>query len=133
MAKTNKKTKLNKFDQTIIHPQVIEKVRKLMPAEEHILNLADLFKLFSDSTRVRIMLALIKSEMCVYDLSTLLQVSQSAVSHQLRLLRSAKLVTNRRDGKVIYYSSADYHVDTILNIALEHLKEGPTSTMEDLE
>lgn len=120
-------------ENTTIHPDVIARVSKAMPDEEQILDLADLFKLFSDSTRVRILFALMKSEMCVYDLSALLQVSQSAVSHQLRLLRNAKLVKNRREGKIVYYSSDDYHVDIVLNIALEHLKEDSKSSTEDLE
>lgn len=125
--------KLTANDYNPIHPDIVKKVEQLMPEEEAILNLADLFKLFSDSTRIRILLALANAEMCVYDLAALLQVSQSTVSHQLRLLRHSKLVKNRREGKVIYYTSDDYHVDTILNIALEHLKEGSRSFMEDLE
>ena len=125
--------KISHIDNTTLHPEVIVRVANAMPEEEQFLELADLFKLFSDSTRVRILFALIKAEMCVYDLSALLQVSQSAVSHQLRLLRNAKLVKNRREGKIVYYSSDDYHVDTIINIALEHLKEGPKPLTEDFE
>ncbi len=118
---------------TSLHPEIIERIRGLMPKEEHILDLADLFKLFADSTRVRILFALTKAELCVYDLAALLGVSQSAVSHQLRLLRNAKLVKNRREGKIVYYSSDDYHVDIVMNIALEHLKEEKGSSAEDLE
>lgn len=126
-------TQIPNHENTTIHPEVIKRVSQTMPDEEQILDLADLFKLFADSTRVRILFALMKTEMCVYDLSALLQVSQSAVSHQLRLLRNAKLVKNRREGKIVYYSSDDYHVDTVLNLALEHLKEEKRPYTEDLE
>lgn len=113
-----------------IHPETVHKVYQSMPTEETAFELADLFKLFSDSTRLRILLALSSSEMCVYDLATLLQISQSAASHQLRLLRNTKLVKNRRDGKIIFYSLDDEHVNTILAIALEHLQEGPHLSSE---
>lgn len=114
-----------------IHPETVKKVYPLMPAEEISMELADLFKLFSDSTRLRILLALSKSEMCVYDLAALLQISQSAISHQLRLLRQAKLIKPRREGKVVFYSLEDSHVDTILTIALEHLQETTPPSTED--
>ena len=86
---------------------IIEKVRKVMPEEEQLYDLAELFKVFGDTTRVRILCALFESEMCVCDISTLLNMTQSSISHQLRVLKSAKLVKNRKEGKVVYYSLDD--------------------------
>ena len=88
---------------------------------ETLYNMADLFKIFSDSTRIRILDILIKGELCVQDIADSLQMTQSAISHQLRVLKQAHLVKSRRDGKTIYYSLADDHVMTIMAQGLEHV------------
>lgn len=106
-----------------IHGEIVEKVRKLMPGEELLYDLAELFKVFGDTTRVRILCALFESEMCVCDISILLGMSQSSISHQLRVLKSAKLVKNRKDGKVVYYSLDDEHIKNIFEQGLEHISE----------
>jgi ArsR family transcriptional regulator len=108
---------------TVIHEDVVVEVRKQMPDEETMLNLADLFKMFSDSTRVKIICALLCAEMCVCDISALLGMTKSSISHQLRLLRQTKLVKNRRDGKIVYYSLDDAHIQSILSQGLEHVRE----------
>jgi ArsR family transcriptional regulator len=94
-----------------------------MPPENTLYDLADLFKVFGDSTRIRILWALDESEMCVCDISFLLNMTQSAISHQLRVLKQAKLVKNRKEGKIVYYSIDDDHVKLILNQGLIHNKE----------
>ncbi len=106
-----------------IHQDVVEKVKKLMPDDERLYDLAELFKVFGDTTRVRILCALFESEMCVCDISILLGMSQSSISHQLRVLKSAKLVKNRKDGKVVYYSLDDEHIKHIFEQGLEHISE----------
>lgn len=105
------------------HRELVEKVQKSQPSEEHLYDLAELFKMFGDSTRVKILFALIESELCVGDLAQILNLTQSSVSHQLRLLKDAKLVRFRRDGKIIFYSLADEHVRTILHMGMEHVEE----------
>lgn len=94
-----------------------------MPDEENLLDLADLFKVFGDSTRVKILCALFHSEMCVCDIAALLGMTKSAISHQLRVLKQSKLIKNRRDGKVVYYSLDDEHVKTIFDQGLAHVTE----------
>jgi DNA-binding transcriptional ArsR family regulator len=114
---------IDRCDCTVIHEEVVNQVKKLMPEEEALFNLADLFKVFGDSTRVRIISALLHSEMCVCDIAALLGMTKSAISHQLRALRQTKLVKYRRDGKVVYYSLADEHVGMIFNQGLTHVCE----------
>jgi DNA-binding transcriptional ArsR family regulator len=94
-----------------------------MPADEHLIDLADLFKVFGDSTRVKIICALFRAEMCVCDIAVLLGMTKSSISHQLRVLKQAKLVEYRRDGKVVYYSLADDHVKNIFDQGLLHVLE----------
>lgn len=106
-----------------IHGDVVEQVRSVMPLEETLYDLAELFKVFGDTTRVRILYALFESEMCVCDISILLGMSQSSISHQLRVLKSAKLVKNRKEGKVVYYSLNDDHIKHIFEQGLEHINE----------
>ncbi|NLM12277.1 MAG: helix-turn-helix transcriptional regulator [Epulopiscium sp.] len=108
---------------SIIHEDIIEKVRESMPPEESLYDLAELFKVFGDSTRIRILHALSASEMCVCDIAALLGMTQSAISHQLRVLKHARLVKYRKEGKVIYYSLADDHVNQIFAQGLEHVNE----------
>ncbi|MDF2485169.1 MAG: transcriptional regulator, ArsR family [Herbinix sp.] len=116
----------NKFaicDCDVIHPEVVDKVRQSMPQEETLYDLADFFKLFGDSTRIKILWALERSEMCVCDLAVLLNMTKSAISHQLKTLRQDKLVKYRKEGKSTYYSLEDEHVKNILEIGLEHIGE----------
>ena len=94
-----------------------------MPKEEELYDLAELFKVFGDSTRIRILFVLFEAEVCVCDLAEALQMTQSAVSHQLKILKQAKLVKNRRAGKSIFYSLADDHVRAIIGQGLEHIEE----------
>ena len=91
--------------------------------EEEIMDMADVFKLFSDSTRLRIICAILNNELCVYDLCELLNLTQSNVSHQLQLLRAAKLVKYRKEGKQVYYSLQDEHIEKIIKMALDHIRE----------
>ena len=106
-----------------IHQDIIETVRENMPEEDILVDLAELFKVFGDSTRIRILHALFESELCVGDIAQILNLSQSAVSHQLKLLKDAKLVRFRREGKIIFYSLDDDHVRTILSMGMEHIEE----------
>lgn len=98
-------------------------MKKNLPDENEMYDLAELFKCFGDSTRVRILCAILDEEMCVGDLAETLNMTQSAVSHQLKLLKSAKLIKNRREGKSIMYSLADDHVHSIIALGLEHIEE----------
>jgi ArsR family transcriptional regulator len=107
----------------LIHPKRVAKVAKNMPDEDVLFDLAELFKVFGDSTRVRILSALSCSELCVNDLAILLDMTQSAISHQLKALRSAKLVHSRKEGKIVYYSLDDEHVNAIIAIGMQHVKE----------
>lgn len=102
---------------------IIEKVNESMPDEEILYDLAELFKIFGDSTRIKILYVLFESEMCVFDISQLLNMSMSAISHQLRILKQAQLVKFRREGKTVFYFLADDHVRTILGNGMEHLCE----------
>lgn len=105
------------------HADLIEKVTNHMPEEDELYDLAELFKVFGDSTRIRILSVLMREEMCVCDLAEVLSMNQSAISHQLKILKHAKLVKNRREGKLVYYSLSDDHVSTILAMGLEHIEE----------
>lgn len=107
----------------VIHEDAVAKVRANMPDEDPIYEVAELFKVFGDSTRARIICALTVSELCVCDLSCLLNMSQSAISHQLRILKQARMVKNRRSGKAVYYSLADGHMKTLFEIAFDHVME----------
>ncbi|MCI9403171.1 MAG: helix-turn-helix transcriptional regulator [Oscillospiraceae bacterium] len=106
-----------------VHEDIVEKVKANMPDEETLYDLADLFRIFADSTRIKILYLLFESEMCVCDIAQLLGMTQSAISHQLRALKQAKLVKNRRDGKTVFYSLADDHVRTIINQGMDHVTE----------
>lgn len=106
-----------------IHKDVVEDVKAKMPEEETLYDLAELFKVFGDTTRVRILCALFESEMCVCDISILLGMTQSSISHQLRVLKTSKLVKNRKEGKVVYYSLDDEHIKHIFEQGLEHINE----------
>lgn len=116
-------SKVDSCSCNVIHKDVIEKVKEVLPEEETLYDLAELFKVFGDSTRIKIICALFESEMCVCDLSNLLNMSQSAISHQLRVLKSARLVKFRREGKVVYYSLDDDHIKQIFDAGLNHITE----------
>ena len=118
-----KENEIDRCDCDVIHDDIVAKVKENMPQVEELYDLAELFKVFGDSTRVRILWALDSSEMCVCDISYLLNMTQSAISHQLRVLKQAELVKSRRDGKIVYYSLADDHVRTIFNQGLSHISE----------
>ena len=100
-----------------------ERVLAEMPCEENLYDLAELFKVFGDTTRIRILYVLFEAEMCVCDIAEILNMTQSAISHQLKVLKQAKLVRNRREGKQIYYSLADDHVRTIIGQGMDHIDE----------
>lgn len=106
-----------------VHQELVEQVNETMPDEEILYDLAELFKIFGDSTRIRILYALFESEMCVCDIAQLLGMTQSAISHQLRCLKQSKLVKYRREGKTVFYSLADAHVRTIFDQGMEHIME----------
>ena len=110
-------------DELHSHPQLVDHVKLDMPDEEDLYDLAELFKVFGDSTRIRILYVLFESEMCVCDIAALLNMSQSAISHQLRVLKQARLVRSRREGKTVYYFLADDHVRVILGQGMEHVEE----------
>lgn len=106
-----------------VHNNVIEDVRIKMYPEDRMKDLADFYKVFGEVTRIRILCVLLESEMCVCDLAELLSMTQSAISHQLRVLKQMKLVKNRREGKTIFYSLADSHIQMIINQGMEHITE----------
>ena len=106
-----------------VHEDTVKKLLADMPSEDSLYDLAELFKVFGDSTRIKILYALFESELCVGDIALLLGLSQTAVSHQLRVLRTNKLVKGRKDGKIVFYSLADEHVRTIIDQGMEHVDE----------
>lgn len=105
------------------HGDVINRVQAKLPDDEDLYDLAELFKIFGDSTRIRILYVLFEEEMCVCDIARVLTMTQSAISHQLRLLKQSKLVKNRREGKTVFYFLADEHVRAIINQGMEHILE----------
>ena len=106
-----------------VHEDLLKIVNETMPDETELYDLAELFKIFGDSTRIRILFVLFEAEVCVCDLARLLGMTQSAVSHQLRILKQARLIKSRRDGKTVFYSLADDHVATLLRQGTEHISE----------
>ncbi len=114
---------IEKCDCYVIHEDIVNEVKCKMPEEESLYDLAELFKVFGDSTRIKILWALDEAEMCVCDIAVLLNMTQSAISHQLRVLKQANLVKNRKEGKVVYYSLDDEHVKNIFDQGLIHINE----------
>lgn len=110
-------------DCEVIHSDVVNRAREVMEDTEILYAVSDFFKVMCDSTRMRIMAALDNGEMCVCDLSALLNMTKSAISHQLKVLKDAKLVKSRRDGKNVFYSLMDDHVKLIIEMGIEHIKE----------
>lgn len=114
---------IDKCDCTVIHEAIVNQVKEKMPAEENLYDLAELFKVFGDSTRIKILWALDEAEMCVCDIAVLLNMTQSAISHQLRVLKQARLVKNRKEGKIVFYSLDDEHIKQIFDQGLVHINE----------
>ncbi len=106
-----------------LHKELIDTVSGALPDTDKLYDLAELFKIFGDSTRIRILYVLFEHEMCVCDLAQILNMTVSAISHQLRVLKQADLVRYRRDGKTVFYSLADDHVRSILGQGMEHIEE----------
>ena len=119
----DKRPVIERCDCEVIHEEIVNRVRSIFPPEETLYDLAELYKVFGDSTRIKILWALDESEMCVCDIAFLLNMTQSAISHQLRVLKQAHLVKNRREGKIIFYSLDDEHVRQILDQGLVHINE----------
>lgn len=114
---------VEKCDFICVHEDIVKQVNEKMPEEEKLFDLAEFFKIFGDTTRIRMLYVLMCSEMCVCDLAQLLDMTQSAISHQLRILKQMDLVKSRREGKSVFYSLADGHIKTILSQGLEHIEE----------
>ena len=114
---------INKCECSFIHEEVVGKVKNKMPEDEKLYDLAELFKVFGDTTRIKILYALFEEEMCVCDIADLLNMTQSAISHQLRVLKQARLVKFRKEGKIVYYSLDDNHINQIFNCGLCHIEE----------
>lgn len=110
-------------DCNVLHEDVVKMVKDKMPHDKDLYELAELFKIFGDTTRIKILSALFEEEMCVCDIAYLLNMTQSAISHQLRVLKQARLVKNRKDGKVVFYSLDDEHVKSIMDQGLIHVYE----------
>lgn len=106
-----------------VHEEIVEKVQKDMPEEELLYDLAELYKVFGDTTRIKILYVLFEQEMCVCDIAQILNMTMSAISHQLRVLKQAGLVKYRREGKAVFYALADDHVRTIIGMGMEHIEE----------
>jgi len=117
------RSKIESCSCVVIHEDVVTKVKDYIPKDETLHDLADLFKVFGDSTRIKILCALFQAEMCVCDIAFLLNMTQSAISHQLSVLKEADLVKNRKEGKIVYYSLDDEHVKQIFGQGLIHINE----------
>ena len=115
--------KEEKTDYIHVHEEVVKQVKGKLPDDENLYDLADFFRVFGDSTRIKILYVLLQSEMCVYDIAMLLGMTQSAISHQLRVLKQMQLVKFRREGKTVFYSLSDSHIENILNQGMEHISE----------
>ena len=114
----------DRCDCNFIHEETVKSVQKGMPDDDVLIDVSEIFKVFSDYTRIKILCALMQAEMCVCDISFLLGMTKSSVSHQLRILKQSNLVKYRRDGRVVFYSLADDHVRTIFSSGMEHAIEG---------
>ena len=123
IVKISGKMRIVCCDSVEVHQELLNIVNEKLPPEEVLYDLAELFKVFGDSTRIRILFVLFEAEVCVCDLAAALNMTQSAVSHQLRILKQNKLVRSRREGKSVFYSLADAHVRAIINQGLEHVEE----------
>lgn len=124
MAVKKQASALECCEEHVIHTDAVQHARCAMPGEEITLAASDFFKAFSDKTRLRILTALVAGELCVCDIASLLEMSQSAISHQLRFLKQARLVKSRKSGKTVYYALCDDHIQTILAQGIAHVQEG---------
>ncbi len=106
-----------------VHQEIVDTVQKSLPDEEKLFDLSEFYKVFGDSTRIKILYVLFEAEMCVCDIAQLLNMTVSAISHQLRVLKNARLVKQRRDGKTVFYSLSDDHVRNIIAMGVEHIEE----------
>lgn len=106
-----------------VHPELVGQLRAQLPQDETLSDLADLYKIFGDTTRIKILYVLFEAELCVCDIAMLLGMSQSAISHQLRVLKQARLVKYRREGKTVFYALADDHVRQIIDQGMDHVEE----------
>lgn len=120
---SGKNEQIERCDCDVIHEEIVYEVKSKMPQEETLYDLAELFKVFGDSTRIKILWALDEAEMCVCDIAVLLNMTQSAISHQLRVLKQANLVRSRKEGKIVYYALDDEHVRQIFDQGLIHINE----------
>jgi len=105
------------------HQETIRSARKAILQDESIWSLTETFKVLSDPTRLRIVLALLKEELCVFDIAELVGISESAVSHQMRMLKTLRLVKQRKDGKMVFYSLEDEHIEDLIRVATRHIEE----------
>ncbi len=119
----NEKTSIPTCELLCVHENTVKSVNEKMPDDEILYDLAELYKVFGDTTRIKILYVLFESEMCVCDIASILNMSQSAISHQLKVLKTNRLVKFRREGKVVFYSLCDGHIKSILNQGLEHIEE----------
>ena len=113
----------NLLECTVIHEKTVKKIKQKMPEDGYIYDLAELFKVFADSTRMKVIYALLEDELCVCDIANIVGTTQSAISHQLRILKQAKLVKFRKEGKVVFYSLDDDHIHEIVKKGCEHIEE----------
>lgn len=113
----------NLYECTVMHEETVKKVKETMPEDGLIYDLAEFFKVFADSTRMKIIYALMEDELCVCDIANIVKTTQSAISHQLRILKQSKLVKYRKEGKVVYYSLDDEHIAQIVKKGREHIEE----------
>lgn len=124
LAVRHKRADMDCCEEHIVHMDAVETARRQMPDDDITTAASDFFKVFSDKTRLRILTALVSAELCVCDIATLLGMSQSAISHQLRFLKQARLVKSRKNGKTVYYALCDDHIQTILAQGIAHVQEG---------
>lgn len=119
----DKHSELECCESVEVHGELLNIVRQKLPSEEKLYDLADFFKVFGDSTRIRILFVLFEAEVCVCDLAETLNMTSSAISHQLKTLKSSRLIKSRREGKSVFYSLADDHVRTIISQGMSHIEE----------
>ena len=124
LAVKRKKAEIECCEEHVVHTDAVDLARSKMPGDEITSAASDFFKAFSDKTRLRILTALVTEELCVCDIAALLGMSQSAISHQLRFLKQARLVKSRKNGKTVYYALCDDHIQTILAQGIAHVQEG---------
>ena len=121
--KNTEENEIETCDYHSIHEGAVKEVMSKMPDEDTIFELAEIYKIFGDHTRIRILCVLWEHELCVCDIAKVLSMTDSAISHQLRVLKAARLIKYRREGKTVFYSLADEHVQTLINCAVEHIEE----------